>query len=144
MMFPGDLISRLLLILQLGSQITANHLMSVTYLPSLVRNSGVLNIPISDHLPVFATLKLKPPKKPPCYVAVRSSKHYDPSSFTYDLAANSDRLLSIFSVKDMNTKLTSFNLMIFFTPLLTCMHQARPLRFAADHAHMLQPKLKNL
>ena len=32
--------------------------------PSLVRNGGVLNIPISDHLPVLATLKLKPPKKP--------------------------------------------------------------------------------
>ena len=33
--------------------------------PSLLRNSGVLNIPISDHLPVLATLKLKPPNKSP-------------------------------------------------------------------------------
>ena len=29
--------------------------------PDLVRDSGVINIAISDHLPVFATLKLKPP-----------------------------------------------------------------------------------
>ena len=111
--------------------------------PSLVRNSGVLNIPISDHLPVFATRKLKPPKKPPCYITVRSFKHYDPSSFTYDLAANSDRLLSPFSEKDVNTKLTSFDDIFHSTldmhaPIKTCKVRI------ADHAHMLQPKINNL
>ena len=49
--------------------------------PNIISENGVLNTPISDHLPVFETLKLKLPKPPPpCYIiAVRSYKKYDPT-----------------------------------------------------------------
>ena len=43
--------------------------------PSSVRKSGVINNPISDHLPVYVVLKLKSPKISPHYVAVRSYKN---------------------------------------------------------------------
>lgn len=36
--------------------------------PELVGDSGVINTTISDHLPVYAVLKLKIPKPPPCYI----------------------------------------------------------------------------
>lgn len=75
----------------------------------LVRDSGVLPIPISDHLPVFIVVKLKITKAPPCYITVRSYKNYVPSLFTADLASNSDRLLTIFSEDDVNAKLRTFN-----------------------------------
>ena len=77
--------------------------------PNFVRMSGVINTPISDHLPVYAVLKLKLPKPPPCYISARSFKHYDPVRFTADLASKSDQLISIFSEKDVNSKLTAFD-----------------------------------
>ena len=48
-------------------------------LPSLVWSSGVINAPISDHLPVFAERKVKPPKPTPYYILTRSFKSYDPN-----------------------------------------------------------------
>ena len=75
----------------------------------LVRKSGVLNNPISDHLLVYAILKLRPPKKVSFVVTVRSYKHYNPSSFSSDLASNSNRLLSILLGHDVNLKLKIFN-----------------------------------
>ena len=58
--------------------------------PKIVRDSGVLNCTISDHLPVFVTLKLKPIKPPPTYITVRSYKNYDPEVFAADLASKSE------------------------------------------------------
>ena len=40
--------------------------------PDLVHARGVINTPISDHLPVYVELKLKLPKPPPRYI------HYEP------------------------------------------------------------------
>ena len=59
---------------------TCHSLIDVILISSskLVRESGVLNNPISDHLPVYAILKLRPPKKVSSFVTVRSYKHYNP------------------------------------------------------------------
>ena len=40
--------------------------------PSLIRYIGVLDTPISDHLPVYVLLKLKRPKTSPSYITARS------------------------------------------------------------------------
>jgi exonuclease III len=77
--------------------------------PDLVRDSGVINTAISDHLPVFATLKLKLPKPHPRFITVRSFKNYDRSLFTTALASNSDSLLSTFTKPDVESKLATFN-----------------------------------
>ena len=76
---------------------------------SLVRSSGVINAPISDHLPIYVELKLKSPKPSPYYITVRSYKNYTPRLFTADLAHSSHKLLSIFNDGDVNTKLNTFN-----------------------------------
>lgn len=77
--------------------------------PSSVRKVGVINFPISDHLPVYAVLNLKSPKISPHYITVRSYKNYDPENFTFDLASHSDSLLSVFAALDVNSKLGIFN-----------------------------------
>ena len=43
--------------------------------PTHAHESGVLNIPISDHLPIYALLKLKSPKTPSSHITVRSYKN---------------------------------------------------------------------
>ena len=77
--------------------------------PKLVRKSGVINAPISDHLPVFVELKLKPPKMTQKSISIRSYKNYSPCLFTTDLACKADRLLTIFQGNNVNTKLDSLN-----------------------------------
>jgi hypothetical protein len=53
----------------------------------IVRDSGVLNCTISDHLQVYVTLKLKSTKLSPTDITVRSYKNFDPGSFVADLAS---------------------------------------------------------
>ena len=77
--------------------------------PNIISENGVLNTPISDHLPVFVILKLKPPKPPPCYITVHSYKKYDPTLFAADLASKSEPLLKVFQEADVNSKLKTFN-----------------------------------
>ncbi|CAB4016984.1 Hypothetical predicted protein [Paramuricea clavata] len=77
--------------------------------PNTVRDSGVLNCTISYHLPVYVTLKLKSTKPPPTNITVRSYRNYDHELFAADLASKSERLLSIFSVNDINEKLKIFD-----------------------------------
>jgi hypothetical protein len=55
--------------------------------PNTVRDSGVLNCTISDHLQVYVTLKLKSTKLSPTDITVRSYKNFDPGSFVADLAS---------------------------------------------------------
>ena len=78
--------------------------------PTHVHESGVLNIRISDHHPIYAFLTLKSPKTPSSHMTVCSYKNYNPPSFTADLASKSDRLLSIMLDRNtnVNTKLTTF------------------------------------
>ena len=71
---------------------------------AVVLESGVLDSAISDHFPIYISTKLKVPKTPPTYITVRSYKNYDPTAFSSDLATKSDRLLSIFTETDVNTK----------------------------------------
>ena len=71
---------------------------------AVVLESGVLDSAISDHFPIYVSTKLKVPKTPPTYITVRSYKNYDPTAFSSDLAMKSDRLLSIFTETDVNTK----------------------------------------
>ena len=87
--------------------------------PKTVRDSGVINctklhyILINDHLPVYVTLKLKPIKPPPI---------------------KSERLLSIFSVNDVNEKLKIFDEVLqatldLHTPIKTVKVRRRPCPF---------------
>ena len=71
---------------------------------AVVLESGVLDSTISDHFPIYVSTKLKVPKTPPTYITARSYKNYDPTAFSFDLATKSDRLLSIFTETDVNTK----------------------------------------
>ncbi|CAB4026746.1 Hypothetical predicted protein [Paramuricea clavata] len=83
--------------------------------PDLVCDSGVIDTAISDHLPVFATLKLRLPKPPSRFITVRSFKNYDPSLFSAALASNSSNLLSIFTKPDVDSKLATFNSVLLST-----------------------------
>ena len=71
----------------------------------MILESGVINSAISDHFPVYVILHVKTPKLPPKYITTRNYKHYDPLNFSFDLAAKSDDLLSIFTGRDVNTQL---------------------------------------
>ncbi|CAB4038293.1 Hypothetical predicted protein [Paramuricea clavata] len=77
--------------------------------PRLVVNSGVIETCISDHFPVYVSLKLKTDKSPPNYITTRSYNKYDPDLFAIDLASNRDRLVSIFRMDNVDEKLTIFN-----------------------------------
>ena len=76
---------------------------------SSVRRCGTTNNPISDHLPVFAEIKLKSPKLSSQYISVRSYKNYDPDLFITDLPSHSDSLLPLFASSDVNNKLAISN-----------------------------------
>jgi hypothetical protein len=52
----------------------------------IVKDSGVVDIGISDHSMVFCTLKLRATKPSPTYIHVRSLKHYDPNHFVTELS----------------------------------------------------------
>jgi hypothetical protein len=60
--------------------------------PDLVNESGTMTTTISDHLPIYAVLKLKLPKPPPCHITVRSYKNYNSEMFAADLASRSDHI----------------------------------------------------
>ena len=99
--------------------------------------SGVINDPISDHLPVHVVLKLKSPKISPHYVSVRSYKNYDPENFTFDLASHSDSLLSVFAAPDVNSKLGIFNnafrqVLDAHAPVKTVKIRSRPCPFVTE------------
>ena len=70
----------------------------LTSTPNLVLKSGVLDIPISDHLPIFTVLRLKLLKLSPKFVSTRSDKNYDASKFTIHLASRVEELTSIFAI----------------------------------------------
>ena len=76
---------------------------------SIVRHSGILNVPISDHLPVYVELKLKSTKPSTQYIRVRSFTNYTPISFVADPAGKADIYLSIFDGEDVNTKSENLN-----------------------------------
>ncbi len=105
--------------------------------PNTVRDSGVLNCTISDHLPVYVTLKLKPTKPPPTHITVRSYRNHDPELFAADLASKSERLLSVFSVNDINEKLKIFDEVLQTTldshaPIKTLKVSGRPCPLFCD------------
>lgn len=117
---------------------TSQSLIDVILVSStaLVLESGVLNTSISDHLPVYVSLKLKAPKMPPCYITARSYKNYNPLLFSFDLATKSDCLLSIFSDADVNTKLENFNNVLHSTldvhaPVKTFKVRSRPCPYVS-------------
>ena len=104
---------------------------------SSVRRSGVINVPISDHLPVYVELEVKPPKPSPQYISVRSYRNYDPELFTVDLALHSDPLLSVFDGSDVNIKLNTFNnvfrqVLDVHAPVKTIKIRNRPCPFVTN------------
>ena len=90
---------------------SSQTLVDVIFVSSLrlVVNSGVIETCISDHFPVYVSLKLKTDKSPPNYITTRSYNKYDPDLFAIDLASNRDRLVSIFRMDNVDEKLTIFN-----------------------------------
>ncbi|CAB4023638.1 Hypothetical predicted protein [Paramuricea clavata] len=92
--------------------------------PNTVRDSGVLNCTINDHLPVYVTLKLKLTKPPLTHIAVRSYRNYDPELFAADVAYKSERLLSVKIFDDvLQTTLDSH------APIKTLKVSGRPCPF---------------
>ena len=90
---------------------TSQTLVDVIFVssPRMVVDSGIIETCISDHLPVYALLKLKTEKAPPTYITTRSYRNYDPDLFTIDLASNLDRLVSTFRIDNVDEKLIIFN-----------------------------------
>ena len=74
---------------------------------SLVTESGVEEIHISDHFLVYSILKLKLPKPAPIYVTARSYKHYVPERFVNDLWQMPWFENAL--IDDINDKLEHFN-----------------------------------
>ena len=54
--------------------------------PLIWKDSGVVDMGISDHSMVFCILKLKTVKPHPTHIYARSLKHYDPNQFVMDLS----------------------------------------------------------
>ena len=116
---------------------------------SIVRHSGVLNVPISDHLPVYAELKLKSTKPSTQYITVRSFTNYTPISFVVDLAGKADIFLSIFDGEDVNTKLEKLNNAVesstnVYAPLKTIKIRSRPCPFITQDIKDLMKRRNQL
>ena len=110
--------------------------------PNIISANGVLNTPISDHLPVFVTLKLKLPKPPPCYITVRSYKKYDPTLFVADLASKSELLLKVFQEADVNSKLKTFNDVFYST--LESHAPVKTMRIRSRSCSYVTPEIKEI
>ena len=52
-----------------------------------ISNSGVLDVYITDHLPIFLKLDWSSPKSSPKYITKRSYKHFSPLAFNEDLSS---------------------------------------------------------
>ena len=116
---------------------------------SLVHNSGIINLSISDYLAVFVELKVKAPYPPPHHISVRSYKNYNPNMFSADLAANSIRLLSIFDTTDVNAQLDIFNDVLQSTldshaPVRTIKVRNRPCPFVTRDIKQLMENRNSL
>ena len=72
-----------------------------------------------------------------------SYKNYDPTAFSSDLATKSDRLLSIFTETDVNTKTEVLIRMLFSQPWVY-MHQLKQSKLGAAPTHSLRLTRKNL
>ena len=110
--------------------------------------NGILDTIISDHLPVYALIKLRASKMPLRYITARSNKNYNLSLFCFDLATKSDRLLSIFSNTDIKKKLGTFNDILHSTldvyaPVRTCKVRGRPCPYISNEIKELM-KSRNL
>ncbi len=75
--------------------------------PLIVKDSGVVDIGISDHSMVFCTLKLKAIKPSPTHLYARSLKHYDPNQFVTELSLLPFDM--VVSAQDAEDKLHLFN-----------------------------------
>ena len=104
----------------------------------------MLNTPISDHLPVFVTRKLKLPKPPPlCYIiTVRSYKKYDFTLFAADLASKSEPLLKVFQEADVNSKLKTFN--DVFSSTLESHTHVKTTRIRSRPCPYVTPEIKEM
>ena len=116
---------------------------------SIVRHSGVLNVPISDHLPVYAELKLKSIKPSTQYITARSFTNYTPISFVADLAGKADIFLSIFDGEDVNTKLEKLNNAVesstnVYAPIKTIKIRSRPCPFITQDIKDLMKRRNQL
>ena len=81
--------------------------------PPIVKDSGVVDIGISNHSMVFCILKLKTVKPHPTHIHARSLKHYDPNQFVMDLSRLPFDM--IFSAEDVEDKLHLFNQLFIST-----------------------------
>ena len=73
----------------------------MTSCPLIVKDSGGVDIGISDHSMVFCTLKVKAIKPFPTQLYGRSLKHYDPNQFVTELSLLPfDMVISALEVED--------------------------------------------
>ena len=80
----------------------------MTSSPSLIKSSGVLSTCISDHLPVYAIVRMKVPKPQQSFKTIRSFKRYNPMEFRLDLSRQYNTLDLIHELEDINDKVLIF------------------------------------
>ena len=76
---------------------------------SLIESSGELGTCISDHLPVYAIVKLKVPKQQQSFKTIRSFKRYNPMEFRSDLNRQHDTLDLIIQHTKVNDEVSLFD-----------------------------------
>jgi hypothetical protein len=64
--------------------------------PSMVKESGTLDLTISDHYLIQVNLNLRKPKQRKSYIQVRSYKNYNSSRFAEDIGKVPWHILDIF------------------------------------------------
>ena len=77
---------------------------------TFIKRSGVIKTLISDHYPVFVTLKLNKEKQPPQTITTRSFRNYNTDLFEAEISQYSAILSALlYTSPSVNDQLNSFN-----------------------------------
>ena len=90
--------------------------------PKQVKVSGVLELTISDHCLVYATLDLKAPKPNPKLITTRSFKNYKADQFASDMAHIPWDIVNLMD-ESVDEKVDAFNDLY-----LTCLNSHAPIK----------------
>ena len=105
---------------------------------SIITSSGVLNDCISDHLPVYALVKMKAPKPHQSFKTIRSFKRYNPMKLRLDMSRQNNTLELVHELEDVNDKVLTFDNLLKSTldahaPLVTVIKiKNRPCPFVTN------------
>ena len=89
--------------------------------PGLVKDSGVLDMTISDHFLVYAVLDLKILKPKACYITTRSYKKYNAELFSSDVSYIPWNILDL--ADSLDAKVDNFNDLF-----LACLNDHAPIK----------------